>query len=120
MKQRLTFLLDFQNVPQTLMAIPMKLFKVLRQPLSIASTTTRPASGFAMATMFIRDGNNEIALGTSAQHRSKPSAFPTFRRCFMITMERATLVRKPHTSTTDLLTWSETPPSDSLAPTSAA
>lgn len=30
-------------------------------------------------------------------------------------MERATPVRKPHTSTADLLTWSETPPSDSPA-----
>ncbi|KAI9097739.1 hypothetical protein K1719_025510 [Acacia pycnantha] len=35
-------------------------------------------------------------------------------------MERATPVRKPHTSTADLLTWSETPPSDSPAPASAA
>ncbi|XP_054792286.1 uncharacterized protein LOC129303449 isoform X2 [Prosopis cineraria] len=35
-------------------------------------------------------------------------------------MERTTPVRKPHTSTADLLTWSETPPSDSLAPGSAA
>lgn len=30
-------------------------------------------------------------------------------------MERATPVRKPHTSTADLLTWSETPPPDSTA-----
>ncbi|KAK4276807.1 hypothetical protein QN277_014914 [Acacia crassicarpa] len=35
-------------------------------------------------------------------------------------MERTTPVRKPHTSTADLLTWSETPPSDSPAPGSAA
>ncbi|GLT93820.1 hypothetical protein SLE2022_115940 [Rubroshorea leprosula] len=35
-------------------------------------------------------------------------------------MERSTPVRKPHTSTADLLTWSETPPSDSPAPGSAA
>ncbi|KAL5779679.1 hypothetical protein ACOSQ2_010416 [Xanthoceras sorbifolium] len=34
-------------------------------------------------------------------------------------MERNTPVRKPHTSTADLLVWSETPPSDSPAPTSA-
>ncbi|KAK6246073.1 hypothetical protein SCA6_009163 [Theobroma cacao] len=30
-------------------------------------------------------------------------------------MERSTPVRKPHTSTADLLTWSETPHSDSPA-----
>ncbi|KAK8580328.1 hypothetical protein V6N13_143439 [Hibiscus sabdariffa] len=30
-------------------------------------------------------------------------------------MERTTPVRKPHTSTADLLTWSETPPTDSPA-----
>ncbi|KAA3466553.1 plant/F14D7-9 protein [Gossypium australe] len=30
-------------------------------------------------------------------------------------MERSTPVRKPHTSTADLLTWSETPPPDSSA-----
>ncbi|XP_015885373.1 uncharacterized protein LOC107420826 [Ziziphus jujuba] len=36
-------------------------------------------------------------------------------------MERSTPVRKPHTSTADLLTWSETPPADSPAvPTSAS
>ncbi|KAL2339901.1 hypothetical protein Fmac_007841 [Flemingia macrophylla] len=35
-------------------------------------------------------------------------------------MERSTPVRKPHTSTADLLTWSETPPSDSPAPPSSA
>ncbi|XP_028771812.1 uncharacterized protein LOC114729037 isoform X1 [Neltuma alba] len=35
-------------------------------------------------------------------------------------MERTTPVRKPHTSTADLLTWSETPPPDSPAPGSAA
>ncbi|KAI4337705.1 hypothetical protein L6164_016089 [Bauhinia variegata] len=35
-------------------------------------------------------------------------------------MERTTPVRKPYTSTADLLTWSETPPSDSPAPGSAA
>ncbi|XP_054788896.1 uncharacterized protein LOC129294494 isoform X1 [Prosopis cineraria] len=35
-------------------------------------------------------------------------------------MERTTPVRKPHSSTADLLTWSETPPSDSPAPGSAA
>ncbi|XP_020217065.1 uncharacterized protein LOC109800658 [Cajanus cajan] len=35
-------------------------------------------------------------------------------------MERITPVRKPHTSTADLLTWSETPPSDSPAPPSSA
>ncbi|KAK3230864.1 hypothetical protein Dsin_002745 [Dipteronia sinensis] len=34
-------------------------------------------------------------------------------------MERTTPVRKPHTSTADLLVWSEIPPSDSPAPTSA-
>ncbi|KAF2284050.1 hypothetical protein GH714_018514 [Hevea brasiliensis] len=34
-------------------------------------------------------------------------------------MERNTPVRKPHTSTADLLTWKEAPPSDS-APTAAA
>lgn len=43
-------------------------------------------------------------------------------RCWFspATMERTTPVRKPHTSTADLLTWSETPPSDSPAPGSAA
>ncbi|KAJ7959023.1 Alpha-ketoglutarate-dependent dioxygenase alkB-like protein 2 [Quillaja saponaria] len=35
-------------------------------------------------------------------------------------MERSTPVRKPHTSTADLLTWSETPPPDSSAEGSAA
>ncbi|XP_056158604.1 uncharacterized protein LOC130134864 [Syzygium oleosum] len=36
-------------------------------------------------------------------------------------MERSTPVRKPHTSTSDLLTWSETPPPhDSVAPGSAS
>lgn len=35
-------------------------------------------------------------------------------------MERNTPVRKPHTSTADLLTWSETPPPDSPAPPSSA
>ncbi|KAF7816963.1 N-lysine methyltransferase [Senna tora] len=35
-------------------------------------------------------------------------------------MERTTPVRKPHASTADLLTWSETPTSDSPAPGSAA
>ncbi|KAJ9567667.1 hypothetical protein OSB04_003633 [Centaurea solstitialis] len=35
-------------------------------------------------------------------------------------MERSTPVRKPHTSTADLLTWSEIPPSDSPATASAA
>lgn len=35
-------------------------------------------------------------------------------------MDRATPVRKPHTSTADLLTWSETPPADSPAVASAA
>ncbi|KAL8475094.1 hypothetical protein ACS0TY_031501 [Phlomoides rotata] len=35
-------------------------------------------------------------------------------------MERATPVRKPHTSTSDLLTWSETPPAASSASRSAA
>ncbi|WJX32673.1 hypothetical protein P8452_20971 [Trifolium repens] len=35
-------------------------------------------------------------------------------------MERNTPVRKPHTSTADLLTWSETPISDSPAPPSSA
>ncbi|KAG6654216.1 hypothetical protein CIPAW_05G129700 [Carya illinoinensis] len=30
-------------------------------------------------------------------------------------MERSTPVRKPHTSTADLLTWSENPPTDSPA-----
>ncbi|PON61568.1 N-lysine methyltransferase [Parasponia andersonii] len=35
-------------------------------------------------------------------------------------MERSTPVRKPHTSTADLLTWSETPPADSPAVASAA
>ncbi|KAJ1386833.1 hypothetical protein SESBI_40455 [Sesbania bispinosa] len=35
-------------------------------------------------------------------------------------MERTTPVRKPHTSTADLLTWSETPPADSPAPPSSA
>ncbi|KAL5559014.1 hypothetical protein UlMin_035225 [Ulmus minor] len=35
-------------------------------------------------------------------------------------MERSTPVRKPHTSTADLLTWSETPPADSPAVSSAA
>ncbi|KAI4307379.1 hypothetical protein L6164_030578 [Bauhinia variegata] len=35
-------------------------------------------------------------------------------------MERTTPVRKPYTSTADLLTWSETPPADSPAPGSAA
>ncbi|EXC06729.1 hypothetical protein L484_021568 [Morus notabilis] len=35
-------------------------------------------------------------------------------------MERATPVRKPHTSTADLLTWSETPPADSPAVASGA
>ncbi|XP_010269243.1 PREDICTED: uncharacterized protein LOC104605970 isoform X2 [Nelumbo nucifera] len=35
-------------------------------------------------------------------------------------MERATPVRKPHTSTADLLTWSENPPADSSATNSAA
>ncbi|MED6219464.1 hypothetical protein PIB30_036054 [Stylosanthes scabra] len=34
-------------------------------------------------------------------------------------MERSTPVRKPHTSTADLLVWSETPPADSPAPSSA-
>lgn len=34
-------------------------------------------------------------------------------------MERSTPVRKPHTSTADLLVWSETPPSDSPAQASA-
>ncbi|CAK7347128.1 unnamed protein product [Dovyalis caffra] len=34
-------------------------------------------------------------------------------------MERSTPVRKPHTSTADLLTWSETPPADSPAVGSA-
>lgn len=34
---------------------------------------------------------------------------------FRKTMERSTPVRKPHTSTADLLTWSETPPADSPA-----
>ncbi|MED6204097.1 hypothetical protein PIB30_005823 [Stylosanthes scabra] len=34
-------------------------------------------------------------------------------------MERSTPVRKPHTSTADLLVWSETPPTDSPAPSSA-
>lgn len=35
-------------------------------------------------------------------------------------MERSTPVRKPYTSTADLLTWSETPPADSPAPPSSA
>ncbi|CAI0446180.1 unnamed protein product [Linum tenue] len=35
-------------------------------------------------------------------------------------MERSTPVRKPHTSTADLLTWSETPPPESPSLTSAA
>ncbi|KAF4360383.1 hypothetical protein CsatB_008368 [Cannabis sativa] len=35
-------------------------------------------------------------------------------------MERSTPVRKPHTSTADLLTWSETPPAESPAVASAA
>ncbi|KAM1247907.1 hypothetical protein TB2_043918 [Malus domestica] len=35
-------------------------------------------------------------------------------------MERSTPVRKPHTSTADLLTWSETPPADSPLPSSAS
>ncbi|KAL6337838.1 hypothetical protein AAG906_002303 [Vitis piasezkii] len=35
-------------------------------------------------------------------------------------MERATPVRKPHTSTADLLTWSEVPPADSPATGSAS
>ncbi|TKY74365.1 Alpha-ketoglutarate-dependent dioxygenase alkB-like 2 [Spatholobus suberectus] len=35
-------------------------------------------------------------------------------------MERSTPVRKPHASTADLLTWSETPPADSPAPPSSA
>ncbi|KAI6688664.1 hypothetical protein NL676_025492 [Syzygium grande] len=36
-------------------------------------------------------------------------------------MERSTPVRKPHTSTSDLLTWSETlPPHDSVVPSSAS
>ncbi|KAL1344613.1 hypothetical protein HN51_018485 [Arachis hypogaea] len=34
-------------------------------------------------------------------------------------MERSTPVRKPHTSTADLLVWSEIPPADSPAPSSA-
>ncbi|XP_031268537.1 uncharacterized protein LOC116127014 [Pistacia vera] len=34
-------------------------------------------------------------------------------------MERTTPVRKPHVSTSDLLTWSEVPPSESAAPVSA-
>lgn len=37
----------------------------------------------------------------------------------IIKMERSTPVRKPHTSTADLLVWSETPPSDSPAQASA-
>lgn len=35
-------------------------------------------------------------------------------------MERSTPVRKPHTSTADLLTWSEAPTSDSPATVSGA
>ena len=35
-------------------------------------------------------------------------------------MERNTPVRKPHTSTADLLTWSEVPPSESPATVSGA
>lgn len=35
-------------------------------------------------------------------------------------MEKSTPVRKPHTSTADLLTWSENPPENSPAPGSAA
>ncbi|KAL3504724.1 hypothetical protein ACH5RR_034565 [Cinchona calisaya] len=35
-------------------------------------------------------------------------------------MDRSTPVRKPHTSTADLLTWSEIPPENSPAPASAA
>ncbi|KAL5982173.1 hypothetical protein ACLOJK_016242 [Asimina triloba] len=35
-------------------------------------------------------------------------------------MERSTPVRKPHTSTADLLTWSENPPADSSADASAS
>ncbi|KAM1004108.1 hypothetical protein ACFX1X_004397 [Malus domestica] len=34
-------------------------------------------------------------------------------------MEMSTSVRKPHTSTIDLLTWSETPPADSPLPSFA-
>ncbi|KAK7351181.1 hypothetical protein VNO77_10436 [Canavalia gladiata] len=42
------------------------------------------------------------------------------RKRALCNMERSTPVRKPYTSTADLLTWSETPPADPPAPPSSA